>query len=614
MFFILLTTFVFLGKLFFLQVVETSNQNEVLKSSAVKKVFDYPERGYVFDRKGALLVTNKKSYTLKIIPDEVQSIDTLEFCQLLGIDKASFIKRYEKAKRWSPRLPSVFLANLSKEDFAPLQEKLYKYPGFYVEKKSLRYYPIKSAANVLGYVNEVNDETARKNPYYQAGEQIGTTGVEKQYETLLRGKKGSKYLQRNRFNKIIGSFKEGLFDTLPVAGKDLTLTLDIELQQYGETLMTGKRGGIVVLEPSSGEILSLVTMPTYNPNLMVGRLRSKYASLFFNDRIEKPMFDRSLLAQYAPGSPFKMVQGLVALQEKVIHPNNTFYCHKGYQYGSKKKDFMACHCDRYNRPIKIREGIAKSCNSFFANAYRKTIEKYPNAQEGMNAWSKHVQSFGLGNYLGYDLPQGKKGLIPDAAFYNRWYPKNRWRATYTISNAIGQGQILTTPIQLANMTAAIANRGHFYTPHILKKIDDKAIDDPAFTEARYTSIDSEHFEPVIEGMHDVYKTGTAKHLRLASIEICGKTGTAENFRRVNGQKIQFEDHSIFVAFAPKKNPKIALAVYIENGGFGSNIAAPIASLMIEKYLTGKTTQKRWEQKMLQTDLSETYNRQLNAHP
>ena len=609
-FFIIAVAFIYIAKLFFLQVVSQSENSNNLRSSTIKKTFDYPERGYIYDRDGELLVGNKRSYNLMIIPREVKALDTLEFCKILNIDKDYFIKHYKKAKKWSRRLPSVFLAHLSKEDYAYLQEKMYKYKGFYIERKLLRNYPFSSAANVLGYVNEVNDETSRNNPYYQAGELIGTTGVERQYEELLRGIKGTKYLQRDRFNKILGPYKDGIFDTLPIHGKDLTLTIDNELQLYGEALMAGKRGGIVAIEPSTGEILSLISMPSYNPNLMVGRERSKNSVKFFNDSINKPMYDRSLLAQYAPGSPFKIVQALVGLQEEVITPTSSFRCFHGYRYGSRAKEFMGCHCGIFNEPILLRRGLAKSCNSYFSNVYRRVIEKYPTASEGMNVWSKHMRSFGLGQYLGYDLPQGQKGLIPDAALYNRWYPDGRWRASYTISNAIGQGQILTTPIQLANMTAAIANRGSFYTPHILKKISDNTPIDSLYTTLHTTTINPKYFPPVIEGMHDVFKTGTAKHVRLKDIEICGKTGTAENFKRINGEKIQFEDHSIFVAFAPKDKPKIAIVVYIENGGYGSMIAAPITSLMIEKYLTGKTTNKYWENRMFSTNLEEEYNKQL----
>jgi penicillin-binding protein 2 len=602
--------FIFIGKLFYLQITSQSNVENKLKSATIKKNFDYPERGYIYDRNGTLLVANKQSYNLMVVPMEVSSLDTLEFCGLLGIDKKYFKKRFNRAKKWSSRLPSVFLAYLSKEDFAYLQEKMYKYNGFYIEKKLLRTYPFSSAANVLGYVNQVNDEISKKNPYYQPGELIGTTGVEKQYEGFLRGKKGVKYLKRDHFNKIIGSYKNGKYDTIPKDGKDLTLTIDNELQLYGEALMAGKRGGIVAIEPNTGEIISLISTPSYNPNLMVGRERSKNSVIFFNDSINKPMYDRSLLAQYAPGSPFKIVQGLVGLQEEIITPKTSFRCFHGYRYGSRKSEFMGCHCGIYNKPIKLREGLAKSCNSYFSNVYKRIIEKYPTASEGMNNWNRHISSFGLGQYLGYDLPQGQKGLIPNAALYNKWYPDGRWRASYTISNAIGQGQILTTPIQLANMTAAIANRGYFYTPHILKSVSDNTLINPKYTTKKTTTISPKHFIPIIEGMHDVFITGTAKHVRLKNIEICGKTGTAENFKRINGKKIQFEDHSIFVAFAPKNDPQIAIVVYIENGGYGSMIAAPITSLMIEKYLTGKTTNKYWEHRMLSTHLKEEYNKQL----
>ena len=609
-FFILLTAAIFIAKLFHLQVGGIDENRNLLEGSTVKKTYVFPERGYIYDRNGVLLVSNRLSYNLMVVPNEVRPLDTLEFCKLLKIDKNSFLRRYQKAKKWSPRLPSVFLPHLSKEDFAYLQENLYKYNGFYIEKKAQRYYPIVSAANVLGYVNEVNNETAKKNPYYRPGELIGTTGIEKQYEKLLRGIKGVKYMQRDRFNKITGSFKNGMYDTLPILGQDLRLTIDSELQQYGEALMQGKRGGIVAIEPSSGEVLSLITMPSYDPNQMVGRLRSKHSVQFFGDSINKPMYDRSLLAQYAPGSPLKIIQGLIGLQEKIIHPNTSFYCYHGYRYGAREKEFMGCHCDLYNKPINLRTGIAKSCNSYFSNVYKRVIEKYPSDSEGMNAWSKHVRSFGLGDYLGYDLPLGSRGLIPDAALYDRWYPNKRWRATYTISNAIGQGQILTTPIQLANMTAAIANRGFYYTPHFLKAKNENAILDTTYTKAHYTSIDKKHFTPIVEGMHDVFRTGTAKHVRLKNIEACGKTGTAENFIRIHGTKHQFEDHSIFIAFAPKKDPKIAIAVYIENGGFGSTIAAPIASLMIEKYITKNITNTWWENKMFSTSLETIYQEQL----
>ena len=345
---------------------------------------------------------------------------------------------------------------------------------------------------------------------------------------------------------------------------------------------------------------------------MVGRNRSKNFNKLYLDKVNKPLFDRSLQAQYSPGSTFKMVNGLIALQEGVISTNTTTRCYGGYKYGVRKEAFMGCHCHTFGRPMKLEEAIYKSCNTYFSTAYRKTIEKYPTPEEGMNAWSNHVKKFGLGNYLGYDLPVGQKGLIPNASYYDRYYPMKNWKAVTTISNAIGQGEILTTPIQLANMTAAIANRGFFYTPHIVKEIDHKPIQNPKFTIPKDTGIDSSYFEPVIKGMQLVFerKGGTAYYSQIKGIEICGKTGTVENFVRVNGKKIPLADHSIFIAFAPKNDPKIAIAVFVENGGFGSRIAAPIAGLMIEKYLN-KSIQNKWKEKSVQEInlYEEQYNKQ-----
>ena len=599
---------IFISRLFYLQIIDDKHRKNPLNNSAVTTKYIYPDRGYIYDRNGKLLVANQSSYDVMIIPKDVKPLDTLEFCNLLKITKPQFIKNYKRARNYSPRIPSIFLSQLSKEDYAYLQEKMYKFKGFYIQKRFIRQYPNNTSANVLGYISEVNESTLKKNKYYQPGELIGFQGVEKQYEKQLRGVKGINFIQKNRFNKEIGPYKNGIFDTLAIPGKDISLTLDIELQQYTEQLMTNKRGGIVAIEPSSGEILSLVSTPSYNPSMMVGRKRSKNSVLLFNDSIKKPMLDRGLQAQYPPGSPFKLINALIGLQEEVINPKTSFYCYHGYQYGRARK--MGCHCGYYNTPINLNVGIYRSCNSYFANVYRKSIEKYDTPSKGIDAWSKHAQSFGLGNYLGYDLPSGQKGLIPDADYYTRYYPNGGWRAVTTISNAIGQGEVLTTPIQLANMTAAIANRGYFYTPHIIKKIGDSLISNEQYTKPKYTTIDKKHFEPVIEGMFNVFEIGTARNSKMESIEICGKTGTAENFKRIDGKKIQFTDHSIFIAFAPKENPKIAIAVFVENGYWGSRWAAPIASLMIEKYLN-RTVERTWlEQNMLNGSLEDEYNKQL----
>lgn len=607
-FFVGVTGLIFVGRLFQLQVIRGANYDPI-NNATVKLEFIYPERGYIYDRNGKLLVANQVSYDVMVQPNRVKPIDTLEFCQLLKIDKEDFLKRFRKAERYATYLPSVFLKQLAKEDFAYLQEKLHKFQGFYIQKRIIRNYPIKAAANVLGYIGEVNEQKARNNKYYQQGELEGKDGVEKQYEQYLRGKKGKRYLQRNNLNRVTGSYKKGAFDTLPINGKDLQLTLDIDLQLYAQKLMNGKRGGIVALEPSSGEILALVTSPSYDPNMLVGRQRSKNSVLLFRDSINKPTYDRGLSAVYPPGSPFKMMNALIALQENIINENTRFTCYGGYRYGSRPHEFMRCHCDIYGKPLSLKTAISRSCNSYFSNTYKRIVEKDNNPKEGMNNWNQHVTSFGLGNYLGYDLPSGQKGLIPNGAYYDRRY-RYAWNASTNISNAIGQGEVLTTPIQLANFTAAIANRGYFYTPHIVKKINNERIDNQKYSVPKQTTIDKKNFGPVIEAMHEVFKTGTGKWSRIKGIEICGKTGTAENFTLINGFKEQLEDHSILVAFAPKENPKIALAVFVENGGYGSTIAAPITSLIIEKYIKGEISpsNKYREQQMLSLSLEKVYKK------
>ncbi len=605
-FLIALVAVIYIGRLFQLQILHGKKQNPTL-SSTVKVEYDYPERGYVYDRNGKLLVANQLSYDVMVIPKEVKELDTLEFCSLLKITKENFIKRYKKAERYARWLPSVFLKQLSKEDFAFLQEKLSKFEGFYVQKRIIRNYPIKSAANVLGFIGEVNEQKARSSSYYEQGELIGKLGIEKQYEEVLRGVKGKRYFKRNNLNEITGSYNNGELDTLAVSGKDLTLTIDTELQQYGEQLMTGKRGGIVAIEPNTGEILALITAPSYDPNLLVGRKRSKNSTKLFYDSINQPTFDRGLQAMYAPGSPFKIINGLIGLQEGVIDNKFSVRCYHGYRYGKRKNEFMGCHCGITGYPIRLKTAIAKSCNSYFATTYRRIIDKAENSKKGLENWSKHAKSFGLGNYLGYDLPTGQKGRIPDSTYYNRRYTF-RWGPTTTISNAIGQGEVETTPMQLANMTAAIANRGYFYRPHIVKKVGNNPIKNKAYVEKIKTTVDPQHFNIAVEAMHEVFTKGTARGSQVPGIEICGKTGTVENFVRIDGKRMQLKDHSILVAFAPKDNPKIALAVYIENGGYGSTIAAPITSLLVEKYLKGEIKRKYIEKRMLDLSLQSEYDK------
>jgi penicillin-binding protein 2 len=587
-------------RLFYLQIIDDSFK---LKSdnNAIKIKYDYPERGYIFDRNGKLLVANQASYDIMVIPRDIKKLDTIEFCQLLAISKEEFIKKIEKAKVYSPRLPSVFLAQLNKSEFAAFQEKMRKYEGFYFQKRSLRDYQVNFGANVFGGITQVNENVIEKNPYYNSGDLIGKQGVEESYEEILRGIKGVKYIQKDKFNREIGSFKEGKYDTIAVQGEDINLTIDLELQKYGEELMINKRGGIVAIEPKTGEILALVTAPSYDPAILVGRQRSKNYTLLYRDSIAKPLYDRGLLAEYPPGSPFKILTGLVGLQERVIDFNTRFMCNHGFAYAPGR--FQRCHCGGGSRDLNV--GIYKSCNAYFSNVYLRTIGKYQSTPYAVDVWSNHVKSFGLGQFMGYDLPTGKKGKVPTAKTYKKMYPGWGYSGKTIISNAIGQGEVLMTPIQLANMMATVANQGYYYTPHIIKKIEGEKID-AKYTTKHITTIDKQFFPPMIQGLFDVYNFGTAAGLRVEGIEICGKTGTAENFAKINGKRTQLEDHSIFVAFAPKDNPKIAIAILVENGGFGSVIAGPIASLMIEKYLTGKITRTDLEKRTLERSLQDRY--------
>ena len=500
----------------------------------------------------------------------------------------------------------------TKDEYAYLSEKMWKYKGFYIQKRALRDYQVSNSANVFGYIAEVNNSIIKKNPYYLMGDLIGKSGVEMEYEEVLRGKKGVKYLQMDRFNREIGPYKEGIYDTIPINGKDITLTIDAVLQEYGERLLINKRGGIVALEPATGEILALITAPNYDPKLLVGRERSKNFTKLWYDTISRPLFDRVLQGEYPPGSPFKSLTALIGLQEGVINTSEKISCYDGYNYGGKKK--LGCHLHR--SPLSMVGGISNSCNTYFCTVYRRSIERYPSPQEGMDNWKKHLESFGLGNYIGYDLPPGKKGLIPSSEFYNRWYkyPKYKWYATATISNAIGQGEVILTPMQMVNFTAAIANKGWYYKPHILKKISNIDTISSKYTKRYNTTIDAQYFEPVIEGMFDVYNEGTAKYIQIPGIEICGKTGTAENFTKIDGKKVQLTDHSIFIAFAPKDNPKIAIAVIVENGYWGSRWAGKIAGLMIEKHLKGEITRKDMEAYVLNGSLLEEYEKPYSGKP
>ena len=600
-FLIILSSLIFIIRLFWVQIINIDDVKLSNKNS-VEKVYNYPERGYIFDRNNKLIVGNEPFYDLMIVPSEIKLTDTLEFCKILKIDKKVLIEKIKKAKNYSTIKPSVFISQISKKDYAIIQEKLWKYKGFSVRKKSNRNYILNSASNILGYISEVNDYEVRDNSYYESGELIGRQGIEKSYENKLRGIKGVSYFQKDNFNRITGPYKEGIFDTLFQKAKNITLTIDSNLQVYGDSLMANKFGSIIAIEPESGEILSLINAPNFDPNLLIGRDRSKNYIKLKNDTIGKPLFDRGLQGMYPPGSTFKLINGLIALEENVISPQTKITCNEGHFYSKNK--FMKCHC----KPGTINDlnsAIYTSCNTYFATIYKNTLEKFDDSKTGMNKWNEHVKTFGLGNYLGYDHPLGQPGLIPDSNYYDRWYPNYSWRAVTTISNGIGQGEILTTPIQLGNIAATIANRGWYKTPHFVKTITNDSIK-LKYRQKKYSSINKKHFENIIEGMYNVIEKGTAQNSKIKDIKIVGKTGTAENFIKINGIRKQLTDHSIFIGFAPKDNPKIAIAVFIENGYWGTRWAAPIASLMMEKYLNKKIERKYLEKYILSGDLINEY--------
>ena len=599
---------IFIFQLIRLQLFNSEYSERSLSNATLERTV-YPPRGLIYDRNGKLWVSNKPVYDLMVVPENLKVFDTLELTQNLKISKKELIEKIRNAKQFSKKLPSVIERQLSLSEISIFQEKLWKFPGFYFQKKTTRDYLLPIGGNVLGYTSETNKRELKMKPDYDLGEMIGRQGIEKTYEKILRGKKGIKIFQKDRFNRIIGPYEYGNYDTASKAAENLTLTLDSDLQNYGESLMQNKRGGIVAIEPRSGEVLALVTAPNYNPNILIGRDRSKFFNKLVADTISKPLFDRSLQAEYSPGSPFKLLNALIGLQENIITPETIFSCNEGHYYA--KGAFMKCH-NGIGTKSNLIKGIYKSCNSYFAKTFVRIIESQSSPEKGIDLWKNHLTSFGLGNYLGYDLPIGKPGFIPGSDYYNDWYPEKNWSSTTVISNAIGQGEILTTPIQMANFTAAIANRGFYRKPHF-KKSFDNIINDSLYPVKR-TLIDSKHFETVIDGMHQVVERGTARIAKINGLEICGKTGTVENFIRLNNEKTQLTDHSIFIAFAPKENPKIALAVFIENGYWGARWAAPIASLMIEKYLRKEVKRKWLEKRMTEGSLIAEYEKPLLGKP
>ena len=569
---------------------------------AIQELSVYPERGLIFDRNGNLLVANQPSYELIIIPENTSEFDTISFANLIDMNPDKLKKEINSSIAYSNKLPSVIKSQISKEKNAFLQEKIWLFEGFYLRKNSVRDYIKPFASNVIGYTGEVDRNDIANNSYYENGEMIGKQGIEKYYEDELKGIKGKKYFQKDRFNRVIGPFNNSLSDVSPSKAKNITLTIDIDLQEYAESLLQNKRGGVVAIEPSTGEILTLVSSPTYRSEQFIGENRTENFNKLLNDSINKPLFDRSLQAQYSPGSPMKILNALIGLQEGVINENTTFTCNAGHYYA--RNAFMGCH-NSFGTISNLRKGIYNSCNTYFARTYSGIIDKYETPSKGLDNWANHIKSFGLGDYLGYDLSIGKKGFIPESDYYNRFYGNNRWGSSTTISNSIGQGEILTTPIQMANFATAIANRGFYVKPHFVKKVDNKSIND---RDKNYTTIDKENFEIVIDGMVDVVDRGTARIAKINGINVAGKTGTVENFILIEDEKKQLTDHSTFIAFAPAEDPKIVVSVFIENGYWGSRWAAPIASLIIEKYLKEDVGRKWLENRMVSGSLIDEYEK------
>lgn len=580
---------IFIIRLFYVQVLDDKYKLDADNNSK-RHIIDYPARGLLYDRNGKLLVYNEAAYDLMVLPRQVsKNIDTMQFCRLLKITKENFIEKLKKAQDFSYYKPSIFESEFSSEEYARIQENLFKYPGFYVQTRTLRNYPEKTAAHILGYISEVNQKMIEENSYYKPGDYIGISGIEKSYEEELRGKRGIKIVMVDVFNREKGKFANGIYDSTAVSGKDLNLTIDADLQAYGELLMQNKKGSIVAIEPKTGEILTLVSAPTYDPNLLVGRERSKNYSVLNQDPI-KPLFNRALMAKYPPGSTFKSINALIGLQEGVLTPQTLYSCRNGYNSG---RFHMGCHS--HPSPVNLEYSIQTSCNSYYSNVFRSIVDKYPTAEEGYKKWRSYVLSFGLGKKTGIDLPNELNGFVPNTDYYDRYYLKGRWNSLTIVSLAIGQGELGFTPLQMANMTATIANGGYYVTPHIVKKVGNNIITpyDKGISK-QYTGIDTSYFNRVKDAMYKVVQQGTGTMARVDSIKICGKTGTVQN---PHG-----DDHSTFIAFAPKDNPQIAITVYVENGVWGSRWAAPMAGLMIEKYLKGRISRKDIELRMIEGNL------------
>lgn len=584
----ILIALLYVFRLFYLQVIDNSYKFSA-ENIVLRTVTQYPARGIIRDRNHKLMVYNDAAYDLMVIPRQAKDIDTLRFCKLTGISVEEYIEKISKAKRYSWYKPSVFIKQISKEDFGRVNEELYRFNGFYAQSRSLRKYPLPIAGHLLGSIGEVNRRELEKDPFYFSGDYIGKSGIEKYYENYIRGQKGSKLIEVDVHNRAKGSYQNGKYDTLAIPGKDLVLGIDAELQRYGEQLMKNKKGSIVAIDPQSGEILALISSPGFDPNLMIGRNRSENYGVLLNDTL-KPLLNRAIGGTYPPGSTFKMINALVALQEGAIVRETTFDCK-----GPLARPIKCTH--NHFTPLDLDGAITQSCNPYFWNTFKSTLthSKFKDSHEGFKAWYDDVLSFGFGKKFDTDIPFEVSGNIPTNEYFDKLY-RGSWNALTVRSLAIGQGEILVTPIQLANLVAIISNKGYYYKPHFLKEMEDNDSLKSKYNQKINTKIKPKYYEIVARAMFEVFEGehGTARWYQMDSITQAGKTGTVQN---PHG-----EDHSMFIAYAPVDNPQIALSVIVENGGFGSKWAAPIASLLIEKYISGEINRKNLEKRMLEGDL------------
>lgn len=593
---VLLVSFIFVVRLFYMQVIDDKWKDRAAEISE-NKVITQPARGVVYDRNKEKIISNVVYYDLRVVPNQAKDIDSVAFIKLLDISMEEYTKQMNAARKYSKRKSSEFLTQIPPDEFSLIAPELYKFPGFFEVERTLRVYPKKTGAHILGYMNEVNQNDIDKNPYYKSGDFIGRMGVERAYEKQLRGQRGVKYYLQNSIGVETERYENGKYDTLAVQGKSITLGIDWELQAYGERLMRNKLGCVVAIEPSTGEILAMVSSPAYDPNLLVGRrLGENYLELEKDTLL--PLFNRAAGATYPPGSTFKLVMALAAMQEGVITPESGFPCNQ---------NLVGCH--NHGSAQSVSDAVKMSCNPYFYQITKKIIHQgkstnaFKDAAIGMDIWHKYVKSFGIGTDLHIDFPGVEMGFVPNTAYYDKIYNQYGWQFETIYSICIGQGEVIVTSLEMANLTAIIANRGYYYYPHFIREIEGEEIPE-IYRQKNYTMVDSQYFRPIIDGMWRVVNEpgGTGSRARLDSIAICGKTGTAENFKVINGKRHLMTDHSIFSAFAPMDSPQIAIYVYLENSGFGGTWAAPLASLMIEKYLIGEVSDTTKENRILNANL------------